>query len=127
MKPANCPPREPVKGSEASDHGPLLRNTTNASKFGKRVNQTGADSNAGETIAADGLHITGSPAGPRMVEGSVSAHPQGRRCGRGRSNRGGIRTGSGGQPTATARPREIRHVPRSPRAASAHSEGGLAH
>src|SRR3954469_2306321 len=106
MKPANCPQREPVEGSEASVHGPLLRNTANASKFDKRVNQTGADSNAGETIAADGLHVTGPPAGPRMAEGSVPAHPQGRCCGRGRSERGRIRTSPGGQPAATARPRK---------------------
>ena len=56
VKPANCPQREPVEGSEASDHGPLLRNTTNASKFGKRVNQTGADSNAGDFSPAQGAY-----------------------------------------------------------------------
>jgi hypothetical protein len=44
MKPANCPQRKPEEGSEASDHGPLLRNTANASQIDNRVNQTGADS-----------------------------------------------------------------------------------
>src|SRR5947199_8903409 len=102
MKPANCPQREPVKGSEASDHGPLLRNTANASKFGKRVNQTGADSNAGETIAADGLHVAGLLAGPRMAEGSEPAHPEGRRGGGGRSNRCRIGARPGGQLQAPA-------------------------
>jgi hypothetical protein len=32
---------------------PLLRNTTNASKFERRVHETGADSSVGETVAAD--------------------------------------------------------------------------
>ena len=36
---------------------PLLGNTTNASKFDKRVHETGADSGAGETIAGDGVII----------------------------------------------------------------------
>jgi hypothetical protein len=34
---------------------PFLRNTTNASKFDKRVNETGTDSTVGEAIAADGV------------------------------------------------------------------------
>lgn len=38
---------------------PLLRNTTNATKFDNRVHETGADSRVGETIAADGVHFAG--------------------------------------------------------------------
>ena len=48
---ANGPRPEPGEGSEASDHGTLLRNTTNASKFDHRVHETGADSSVGETVA----------------------------------------------------------------------------
>src|SRR5262249_46184648 len=88
---ANGPRPEPGEESEASDHGTLLRNTTNASKFDHRVHQTGADSRAGETVAADGVHLAGLPDGHRLVEGSVPAHPQGRRRGRGRGERGRIR------------------------------------
>src|SRR5262249_34734070 len=81
---ANGPRPEPGEGSEASDHGTLLRNTANASKFDHRVHQTGADSRVGETVAADGVHFAGLPGGHRLAEGSIPAHPQGRRRGRGR-------------------------------------------
>ena len=93
---------------------PFLRNTTNASKFDNRVHETGTDSNVGETIAADGVHLAGLSDGHRLVAGSVPTHPQGRCGGRGRSDRGGIRTGPGGQPSTPARPREVRHVPAPP-------------
>ena len=39
---------------------PFLSNTTNASKFDKRVHETGTDSSAGETVAADGVIIANS-------------------------------------------------------------------
>jgi hypothetical protein len=55
MKLANGPRPEPGEGSEASDHGTLLRNTANASKFDQRVHETATDSNSGETIAADAI------------------------------------------------------------------------
>src|ERR1700733_8203965 len=87
---ANGPPPEPGEGSEASDHGSLLRNTTNASKFDHRVHETGADSDVGETIAADGVHFAGLPDGPGLAEGSVPALPSGRFRGRGRGDRGGV-------------------------------------
>jgi len=51
LKRANGPRPEPGEGSEASDHGTLLRNTTNASTFDPRVHETGADSSVGETVA----------------------------------------------------------------------------
>src|SRR5262245_56265918 len=72
---ANGPRPEPGEGSEASDHGTLLRNTANASQFDYRVHETGADSRAGETVAAEGVHFAGLPDGPRLAEGSVPAHP----------------------------------------------------
>src|SRR5512135_3011302 len=102
---------------------PLLRNTTNASKFDKCVHETGADSSVGETIAADGVHLAGLPGGHRLAEGSVPTHPQGRsgRCGW--SDRGRIRAGPGGQPSASAGPREVRHLSRPARTARAYSEG----
>ena len=36
---------------------PLQRNTTKASKFDHRVNETAADSNVGETVTPDGFHV----------------------------------------------------------------------
>src|SRR5689334_13511548 len=60
---ANGPRPEPGEGSEASDHGTLLRNTANASQFDNRVHQTGADSRAGGTVAAEGVHFAGLPDG----------------------------------------------------------------
>src|SRR5438445_11453146 len=63
---------------------PLLRNTTNASQFDHRVHETGADSRVGETVAAEGVHFTGLLDGHGLAEGSVPAHPQGWRRGRGR-------------------------------------------
>ena len=66
---------------------PLLRNTANASKFDHRVNETGADSRVGETVAADGVHFAGLPDGHRLAERSLPAHPQGRGRGRGRHDR----------------------------------------
>jgi hypothetical protein len=36
---------------------PLLTNTANASKFDKRVHETGADSSVGETVIAGGVHL----------------------------------------------------------------------
>jgi hypothetical protein len=38
---------------------PSLGTTTDASSSGNRINETGTDSNAGEAIAADGLHVPG--------------------------------------------------------------------
>src|SRR5439155_7328585 len=88
---ANGPRSEPGEGSEASDHGTLLRNTANASKFDHRVHETGADSSVGETVAADGVHLAGLPDGHRLAERSLPAHPQGR-CGRcGRHDRARVR------------------------------------
>ena len=43
--------------------------TTNASKFDKRVHETGADRRVGETVAADGVHFAGLSDGHRMAEG----------------------------------------------------------
>src|SRR6516164_8378867 len=104
---------------------PLLRNTTNASKFDKRVHETGADSSAGEAITVDGVHLAGLPDGHGLAHGSVPAYPQGWRRGRGRSDRGRIRAEPGGQPSGPAGPREVRHVPRSSGAAGAYSQGRL--
>src|SRR5262249_54517891 len=122
---ANGPRPEPAKGSEASDHGTLLRNTTNASKFDHRVHETGADSSVGETVAADGIHFAGLPDGHGLAERSVAAHAQGWCRGRGRGDRGRLRARPGGQPAASARPREVRHVPSTARAEGAHSERRL--
>src|SRR5262249_3128518 len=124
-KPANGPRPEPGEGSEASDHGTLLRNTANASKFDQRVHETRADSSVGETVAAEGGHFAGLLEGPRLAEGSVPAHAQGRRRGRGWGDRGRLRAGPGGQPAAPARPRAVRHVPGTARAESAYSERRL--
>src|SRR5262249_34673774 len=90
---ANGPRPEPGEGSEASGHGTLLGNTTNASKFDHRVHETRADRSVGGTVAADGVHLAGLPDGPRLAEGSVPAHPQGRRRRRGRGDRGRLRAG----------------------------------
>ena len=73
---------------------PLLRNTTNASKFDKRVHETETDSNVGETIAACGVHFAGLSDGHRLAERSVSTYPQGWSGGRGWNDRSRIRTGS---------------------------------
>src|SRR4051812_3211417 len=105
---------------------PFLGNTPNASKFDQRVNETGTDSRVGETVAADGIHLTGLSAGHRVAEGSIP-NAQGRCGGRRWNNRGGIRTGPGGQPATPARPREIRHLPCSARATGAYSERWIEH
>ena len=71
---ANGPRPEPGEGSEASDHGTLLRNTANASKFDQRVHETTTDSRAGQAITADGIHFTGLPDGHRLVSRGVRAY-----------------------------------------------------
>src|SRR5262249_27218530 len=104
---------------------PLLRNTTNASKFDQRVYETGADSSAGETIPANGVHLASPPDGHGLAHGSVPAYLQGWRSGRGRSDCGRVPAEPGRQPSAPAGPRQIRHVPRSSGAAGAYSQGRL--
>jgi hypothetical protein len=37
---------------------PFLATTTDASESGNRINETGTDSNAGEAIAKDELHVS---------------------------------------------------------------------
>src|SRR5215467_13322122 len=55
---ANGPRPEPGEGSEASDHGTLLRNTTKASQFDHRVHETRAASRVGETVVAGRSGLT---------------------------------------------------------------------
>jgi hypothetical protein len=38
---------------------PFLGTTTDASESGKRINETGTDSNAGEAVASNELHVPG--------------------------------------------------------------------
>ncbi len=38
---------------------PFLGTTTDASESGKRINETGTDSNAGEAVASHELHVPG--------------------------------------------------------------------
>jgi len=103
---------------------PFLGNTENASKFDKRVHETGTDSSVGETVTRDGFHLAGLSDGHRLAEGSVSTHAQGWCCRCGPSDRGRVRAGLGGQPPEPARPREVRHLQSSACAASAHSKRG---
>src|SRR5262249_24406057 len=63
---ANGSRPEPGEGSEASDQGTLLRNTTNASKFDPRVHQTGADSRVGELFSDSGC-VTVLPTGSETL------------------------------------------------------------
>src|SRR5262249_54570640 len=104
---------------------PLLRNTTNASKFDKRVHETGADSSAGEASAVDGVHLASLPDGHGLAHGSVPAYTQGWRSRGGRSDGGRVPAEPGRQPSAPAGPRQIRHLPRTSGAASAYSQGWL--
>ena len=125
VKLANSPRRTQWREARRRIMEPLLRNTTNASKFDKRVHETATDSRVGETIAADGVHFAGLSDGHRLAERSLPTHPQGRSTGRGRTDRGRIRTGPGGQPPAPARPGEVRHVPGTAGATCAYSERRL--
>src|SRR5436305_10709927 len=58
---------------------PLEGKTAHASKCEPRVNETTAVSNAGATVAADGIHFPGAPDGQRLASRGVSAYSQ-RRC-----------------------------------------------
>src|SRR5262249_1955832 len=53
---------------------------------GNRVHETTTDSGTGEAVAVDGIHFSQSPPGPGMADRGVSAYPQGRCPGRGRTD-----------------------------------------
>src|SRR5208283_2669466 len=101
---------------------PLGGKTANASKFEHRVNETTTGSNAGETVAADGIHFPGVPDGHGLASRGVSAHAQRRRRGRGRYDGDGLRGEPGGQPPNASGPCQSRHVPSTAGAAGAYSE-----
>src|SRR5580704_19105606 len=104
---------------------PLKENTTNASKFELCVTETATDSGAGETIAANGIHLPGLPHGHRMAARCLPQHPQGWSGRRGRTNGRGIRARLRREPPPAARPRQVRHVPGATRATGTHPEGRL--
>ena len=85
----------------------FLGTTTDASKSGYRIHETGTDSNAGETIAADGFHVPGVSDGLAVAAGSLPPHPQERGGGRGRPELARVRAEPGGQPPGAAGPRQV--------------------
>src|SRR5262249_25997732 len=99
--------------------------TANASKFESRVNETTTISRAGETVATDGIHFPSVPDGHRLACRSVSAYPQRRGRGRGRTDGYGLRAGPGGQPPVASGPGQVWHVPGAAGAACAHPERRL--
>src|SRR5260370_38450909 len=99
--------------------------TAKASTFESRVHETTTISSAGETVAAEGIHFPGVPDGHGRAPRSVSAYPQRRGRGRGRTNGCGLREGRGGQPSVASGPRHVRHVPGAAGAAPASPETRL--